>query len=150
MPLTVAADIPDQHRLVLPPMRRWTALAIWLAALLAVAAGWSSIGVAQTKPTEAPYKNEVTARECVHKRLSELVAQNRPNIAGDNALAECTKGLQLELKDRKKSYCEAVSYIGWLVSDENSKLNGVKGEPYRPDKASIQRCDKPNTWEKHS
>jgi hypothetical protein len=131
-------------------MKQWTPLAIWLVSLLVVAPTWPSISVAQTKPTEATYKNEAAARECVHKRLAELVAQNRPNIAGDTALAECTKGLQLELKERQKSYCEAVSYFGWLVSDENSKLNGVKGEPYRPDKASIQRCDKSNSWEKHS
>lgn len=131
-------------------MRRWTALAIWLLVLLAAAVAWPSIGVAQTKPTEAPYKNEATARECVHKRLAELVSQDRPNIAGDTALAECSKGLQLELKDRKKSYCEAVSYTGWLVADENSKLNALKGQPYQPDRASIQRCDKMNSWDKHS
>ena|ERR1051325_277307 len=131
-------------------MKQWTALAIWLVCLLVVAPAGPSMSVAQTKATEAPYKNEPAARECVHKRLAELVAQNQPNIAGDTALAECSKGLQLEFKERRKSYCEAVSYIGWLVADENSKLNGVKGEPYRPGKASIQRCDKSNTWEKHS
>ena len=73
-----------------------------------------------------------------------------PKISGDTALAECTKGLQVELKDSKKTYCEAVSYVSWLVADENTKLNGLKGQPYRPDKASIQRCEKTNTWEKHS
>ena len=103
-----------------------------------------------TEADRGPCKNEATARECIHKRLAELVAQNQPNIAGDAALGECSKGLQLELKERQKSYCEAVSYIGWLVADENSKLNGLKGQPYRPDKASIQRCEKSNTWEKHS
>jgi hypothetical protein len=131
-------------------MKRWTALAIWLACLVVGAFAWPSSTVAQPKPTEAPCKNEATARECIHKRLAELVAQNQPNIAGDAALGECSKGLQLELKERQKSYCEAVSYIGWLVADENSKLNGLKGQPYRPDKASIQRCEKSNTWEKHS
>jgi hypothetical protein len=131
-------------------MRCWTALAIWLLVLLAAAVTWPSIGMAQTKPAEAPYKNEATARECVHKRLAELLAQTQPNIAGDPALAECTKGLQLELKDRKKSYCEAVSYTAWLVADENSKLNGLKGQPYQPDRASIQRCDKSRSWEKPS
>src|SRR4051794_28411918 len=110
-----------------------------------VVSSLSSNAQAQTK--DLPYKNEGGARECVQKRLRELVAQNRPNIAGDTALAECTKGLQLELKEGKKSYCEAISYIGWLVADENSKLNGLKGHPYRADKASIQACAKTNTWE---
>jgi hypothetical protein len=105
---------------------------------------------AQAQTKEEPYKNEGTARTCIHTRLTELIGQNRPNIAGDTALTECTKGLQVELKDRRKSYCEAVSYIGWLIADENSKLNGLKGQSYQPDKASIQRCDKANTWEKHS
>jgi len=78
-----------------------------------------------------------------------LIAQNRPNIAGDAALGECTNGLKAELKERKKSYCEAVSYIGWLIADENSKMNGVR-TTLSPDNEGIKRCEKSNSWEKHS
>jgi len=93
--------------------------------------------------------HSIAARACVHKRLLDLIAQNRPNIAGDAALGECTNGLKAELKEKKKSYCQAVSYIGWLIADENSKMNGVQGQPYRPDNAGIKGCEKSNTWEKH-
>jgi hypothetical protein len=117
--------------------------------VMAVSSAWLTSS-AQERTKDGSYKNEATARTCIHTRLTELIGQNRPNIAGDTVLTECTKGLQVELKDRQKSYCEAVSYIGWLIADENSKLNGLKGQSYQPDKASIQRCDKANTWEKHS
>ena len=110
----------------------------------------ASVSAAQTQTKDVPYNNEGAARACVHKRLLDLIAQDRPNIAGDAALGECTNGLKAELKEKKKSYCEAVSYIGWLIADENSKMNGVQGQPYQLDKASVQRCDKSNTWEKHS
>ncbi len=122
------------------------ALGCWLVWMIA-AMPTSYPAEAQTK--DAPYKNEAAVRECVHKRLVQLIAQNQLDIAGDSALGECGNSLKAELKERKKSYCEAVSYIGWLVADENSKLNGVQGQPYQPDKASIQRCDKTNSWEKH-
>ena len=128
---------------------RGVAVAFWASVTPVFLMAWLSLS-AHAQPKDPPYKNEAAARECIHKRLAELLAQNRPNIAGDAALAECTKGLQAELKDSKKTYCEAVSYVGWLVADENTKLNGLKGQPYRPDKASIQRCEKTNTWEKHS
>src|SRR5262244_1981255 len=103
--------------------------------VMAVSSPWP-ISSAQERTKDGSYKNEGTARTCIHTRLTELIGQNRPNIAGDTVLAECTKGLQVELKDRQKSYCEAVSYIGWLIADENSKLNGLKGQTYQPDKAS--------------
>jgi hypothetical protein len=131
-------------------MRRTAvALAYWLVLEITAAPNASLALSARAQTKDAPYNNEAAARACVHKRLPELLAQNRPNIAGDAALAECTKGMQAELKERKKSYCEAVSYIGWLVADENSKINGLQGQAYRPDSAAIQRCEKSNTWEKH-
>jgi hypothetical protein len=131
-------------------MRRETARASAVVFIISVAMVWLGVSAAQTQTKDVPYNNEGAARACVHKRLLDLVAQDLPNITGDAALGECTNGLKAELKERKKSYCEAVSYIGWLVADENSKLNGLQGQPYQPDKASVQRCDKSNTWEKHS
>ena len=131
-------------------MSRSTALACSLVLVLHAVPTASLISAAQAQTKDAPYNTEGAARACVHKRLLDLIAQNRPNIAGDADLGECTNGLKAELKERKKSYCEAVSYIGWLIADENSKMNGVQGQPYRPDNAGIKRCEKSNTWEKHS
>src|SRR5947199_8335364 len=130
-------------------MRQWTAVACWFLLVIPAGPTASLISAAKAQPKDAPYNNEGAARACVHKRLLDLIAQNRPNVAGDAALGECTNGLKTELKEKKKSYCEAVSYVGWLIADENSKMNGVQGQPYRPDNAGIQRCDKLNTWEKH-
>lgn len=109
--------------------------------------------VKKEKPEPAPDKlgpAEQTARTCIHNRLKELVAQDqREDIATDAALRACSDGLRNEMKENKKSYCEAVSYIGWLVSDENNRLNGVQGQPYQPNRAFIQDCSKTESWEKH-
>jgi outer membrane biosynthesis protein TonB len=102
----------------------------------------------QEKPAAAAV--EETARTCIHNRLKELVAQDqREDIATDAALRACSDGLRTEMKEKKKSYCEAVAYIGWLVADENNKLNGVQGQPYQPNRAFIQDCSKTESWEKH-
>jgi hypothetical protein len=53
------------------------------------------------------------------------------------------------MKGQKKSYCEAVAYIAWVVADENSKLNSVQGQPYQPNPAFIRDCSKTESWEKH-
>jgi hypothetical protein len=172
LPMASLAIVPGGYRLG-PRARRWhlclgsrqrscpsmarpdragravTALACRVLLLVIAVSSTSLTSNAQERTKDGSYKNEGTARTCIHTRLTELIAQNRPNIAGDTVLTECTKGLQVELKDRQKSYCEAVSYIGWLIADENSKLNGLKGQSYQPDKASIQRCEKTYTWEKH-
>lgn len=101
---------------------------------------------AQDKP-DAP---EAAARTCIHNRLKDLIAQNsREDVAADTALRACSDGLRNEMKEKKKSYCEAVAYIGWLVADENNKLNGVQGPPYQANKAFIQDCSKTESWEKH-
>jgi hypothetical protein len=131
-------------------MRRKTARASAVVLIISGLMAWLSVSAAQAQTKDAPYNNEAAARACVHKRLLDLIAQDRPNITGDTALGECTNGLKAELKERKKSYCEAVSYIGWLIADENSKMNGVQGQPYRPNNEGIKRCEKSNTWEKHS
>lgn len=101
---------------------------------------------AQDKPDAA----EAAARTCIHNRLKDLIAQNsREDVAADTALRACSDGLRNEMKEKKKSYCEAVAYIGWLVADENNKLNGVQGPPYQANKAFIQDCSKTESWEKH-
>ena len=98
---------------------------------------------------DGPYRSEQAARACIHKRLSELLAEEHRNIVGDTPLSACTNDLKTELKARGKAYCEAVGYIGWLVADENSKLNGLAGQPYLPDKSFLQNCEKSENWEKH-
>lgn len=113
----------------------------------AVITAFLSMGAAQAQ--DKPYASEEAARACIHKRLTELVAQGHGDAAGDTPLSACAIDLKAELKAKKKSYCEAVGYIGWLVADENYKLNGVKGQPYRPDKSFLQHCEKSESWEKH-
>jgi hypothetical protein len=120
-------------------MRRVTTAAI---------ATFLSLSAAQAQ--DGSYTSEQAARACIHARLIELVAQERPsNIAGDTALNVCTNELRAEFKAKKKTYCEAVAYTGWLVADENSKLNGLPGQTYRPDKSFIQSCEKSENWDKH-
>jgi hypothetical protein len=99
---------------------------------------------------EQPIGAEEAARSCIHNRLKELVAlDQREDIATDAGLRACSDGLRTEMKEKKKSYCEAVAYIGWLVADENNKLNGVQGQPYQSNKAFIQDCSKTESWDKH-
>ena len=109
--------------------------------------------VTKEKPEAAsdkPGPVEEAARTCIHNRLKELVDQGqREDVAADAPLRTCSDGLRNEMKAKKKSYCEAVAYIGWLVADENNKLNGVQGQPYQPNKAFIQDCSKTESWEKH-
>jgi len=99
---------------------------------------------------EKPGAVEEAARTCIHNRLKALIEEDqRGDIAADAALNACTQGLKAEFKAKNKSYCEAVAYTGWLVSDENSKLNGVQAQPYQPNMAFIQDCAKTQSWEKH-
>lgn len=109
--------------------------------------------VKKEKPEAAPEKPgavEEAARSCIHNRLKALVDEGqRDDPAADAPLRTCSDGLRNEMKAKKKSYCEAVAYIGWLVADENNKLNGVQGQPYQPNKAFIQDCSKTESWDKH-
>ena len=69
------------------------AVASWLVWIIAAGpTALVGINAVQAQTQEAPFNNEAAARACVHKRLAELLAQNRPNIAGDAALGECTNG----------------------------------------------------------
>ena len=87
-------------------------------------------------------RNEPGARACIHKRLTELVAENNRNVTADPALTACASGLKSELKEKGKTECEITDYIGWIIRNENSKIYGVSGGPYKPDKAFIVRCQK--------
>jgi hypothetical protein len=95
------------------------------------------------------YPSEQATRACIQKRLTELLTEKHVNIAADTSLTACTNDLKAEFKAKGKSYCEAIGYIAWLVSDENSKRNGVTGQPYRPEKSFLQHCAKSETWDKH-
>ena len=113
---------------------KWAAIAMGSAILL--------LGAAQ--PKDGPYTTEEAARTCVHKRLTELVAQEHRDINGDPALAACTTALKSELKKNGKSDCEAIAYSGWLVANENSKLSGLAGQPYTPNRAFLKHCESAN------
>jgi hypothetical protein len=121
-----------------PVMTRMIAAAI--TALLIMSAAHAQDG---------PYLREQATRTCIQERLAELLAEKQANIAVDTPLTACTNDLKAELKTKGKSYCEAIGYIGWLVADENSKRNGVTGQPYRADKSFLLNCAKSETWDKH-
>jgi hypothetical protein len=106
----------------------------------AVIAGSLGIGVAQAQ--KEPDRNEQGARACIHKRLAELVAENNRNVTADPALTACASGLKSELKDKGKAECEITDYVGRIIRNENSKIYGVSGGPYKPDKTFITRCQK--------
>ena len=88
--------------------------------------------------------SEEAARTCVHKRLTELVAQEHRDINGDPALTTCTTALKAELKKNGKSECEAISYSAWLVANEKSELSGLSGSSYTPDQAFLKHCESAN------
>jgi hypothetical protein len=108
--------------------------------VMAVIVGLLGISVAKAK--DEAYGKEQTARACIHKRLAELVAQANRNAAADATLTACANDLKAEMKKKGKTECEVSNYIGWIVTNENSKLYGVKGAPYKPDKAFLLRCGK--------
>ena len=95
-----------------------------------------------------PYPSEDAARACIHKRLTELIAQAHRDINGDPTLATCTAALKAELKKDGKSDCEVIAYSAWLTANENSKLSGLSGEPYTSDKAFLQHCESLNKGKK--
>ena len=101
------------------------------------------LGISAAQAQNEAYQNEKAARDCIHNRMAELVAQNNRNVTADGALTACANDLKGEMKGKKKSECEATDYVGWLIADENSKLNNIKGRPYKLDKAFILRCQKP-------
>ena len=101
------------------------------------------LGISAAQAQNESYQNEKTARDCIHSRMAELVAQDNRNVTADAALTACANDLKGEMKGKKKSECEATDYVGWLIADENSKLNNIKGRPYKLDKAFILRCQKP-------
>jgi hypothetical protein len=70
-------------------MTRITAAAI--TALLSMSAAQAQDG---------PYMREPAARTCIQKRLTELVAEKRANIAADTQLTARTSDLKAELKTK--------------------------------------------------
>ena len=111
---------------------------------IVVALGSALLLLGAGQPKDGPNASEETARTCVHKRLAELVAQEQRDINGDPALTACTTELKAELKKNGKSDCEAIAYSAWLVANENSKLSGLSGEPYTPDRAFLKHCESAN------
>jgi hypothetical protein len=96
------------------------------------------------QPKDGPYTSEEAARTCVHKRLVELIAQEHRDINGDPALTACTTALNAELKKNGKSDCAATAYSVWLAANENSKLSGLAGQPYTPNRAFLKHCESTN------
>lgn len=103
----------------------------------------AALGISAARAQNESYQSEKAARDCIHNRITALVAQDNRNVTADAALTACANDLKGEIKAKKKSECEATDYVGWLITDENSKLNNIKGRPYTPDKAFILRCKKP-------
>jgi hypothetical protein len=103
----------------------------------------AALGFSTAQAQNESYQSEKAARDCIHNRMAELVAQDNRNVTADAALTACANDLKGEMKGKKKSECEATDYVGWLIADENSKLNNIKGRPYKLDKAFILRCQKP-------
>ena len=100
------------------------------------------LGIGAAIAQEGSYGKEQAARACIQTRLAELVKQDNRNVTADAALIACANDLKVEIKEKKKSECDATDYIGWVLANENSKLNGISGGPYKPDKAFISRCRK--------
>ena len=117
--------------------------------LMTAAAITALLSMSAAQAQEGPYLSEQAARTCIQNRLAELLAERNPNIAADAPLTTCTNDLKAEFKAKGKSYCEAIGYIAWLVADENSKRNGVTGQPYSADKSFLQHCARSETWDRH-
>lgn len=114
-----------------------------ITAALAVLAS-TAVADAQQYDTEQP------ARACVHSRLSELISRDqRQDVMADPALRACTNPFRDELQAKGKNFCEATDYTLWLVANENSKLFGASGSPYRQNKTFIRRCNESTTRKKH-
>ena len=103
----------------------------------------AALSISAARAQNESYQSEKAARDCIHNRIAELVAQDNRNVTADAALTACANDLKGEIKTKKKSECEATDYVGWLIADENYKLNNIKGRAYTPDKAFILRCKKP-------
>jgi hypothetical protein len=101
------------------------------------------LGISTAKAQDGAYGKEKTGRTCIHDRLAELVAQDNRNATADAALTACANDLGTEMKGKGKTDCDATDYVGWIIANENSKLNGLTGQPYKPDKAFLLRCRKP-------
>jgi hypothetical protein len=92
------------------------------------------------------YSGEAGARACIHKRLTDLLAQDqRQRISDDPTLSACTKDLKTEMATKGKTACEQADYVSWLVANENSRINGMAGSPYQENKSFIRDCQKPKT-----
>jgi hypothetical protein len=104
------------------------------AAVLAV------VGVCVAQAQDASFRTEQVTRACVSKRLTELVAQANMNVTADAALNACANGLKAEMKEKGKTECDVDDYFGWIIASENNKINGVSGQPYKPNRAFLSRC----------
>jgi hypothetical protein len=100
------------------------------------------LGISAATAQDGSYGKEQAARACIQTRLAELVKQDNRNVTADAALLACTNDLKVEMKEKKKSECDATDYISWIFANENSKLNGIPGGQYKPDKAFLSRCRK--------
>lgn len=111
---------------------------------IGIAVGSAILLLGAGQPKDGPYTSEEAARTCVHKRLAELIAQEHRDINADPALTACTTAFKAELKKNGKSDSEAIAYSAWLVANENSKLSGLAGQPYTPDRAFLKHCESTN------
>ena len=108
--------------------------------LAIVALAWL-LCVSPALAAQISYAKEQAARTCIHRRLSDLIAQdNRTDVAADASLIACTVPLRVEIKKHGKTDCEATDYIMWLIANENGKLYKLSGFPYKPNQSFITHC----------
>jgi hypothetical protein len=100
----------------------------------------AALGFGTVFAQDVPFGKEQATRQCISKRLAELIAQSNRNVTADAALNACLNDLKVEMKEKGKTECDADDYFGWLITSENNKLNGVKAYPYKPNKAFLLRC----------
>jgi len=104
------------------------------AAVLAV------LGFGTACAQNVPFGKEETTRQCISKRLADLITQSNRNVTADTSLNACINDLKVEMKGKRKTECDVDDYFGWLIANENNRLNGVTAHPYKPNKAFISRC----------
>ena len=49
----------------------------------------AALSISAAQAQDGSYQSEKAARDCIHNRIAELVAQNNPNVTADAALTAC-------------------------------------------------------------
>lgn len=63
----------------------------------------AALGISTAQAQNELYQSEKAARDCIHNRMAELVAQDNRNVTADAALTACANDLKGEMKGKQKS-----------------------------------------------